>query len=140
MATAGTLEHLCSPETISRHFISFSYIEVEKKSFFVGSHKNIFDINYSLSMQGHNNMDNDEYQVFFKGWRSASSTHLPRSDFLILRKNSLFIECRDLRLSARKSCHSEMNEHNLIENIANTEPLCLWLCICFILDVHGEWH
>lgn len=85
-------------------------------------------------------MDNDEYQVFFKGWHPASSTHLPRSDFLILRENSLFIEYRGLRLSASKSGHSEMNEQKQIENIANTELLSSWLCISYILDVHEEWH
>lgn len=83
-------------------------------------------------------MDNDKYQVFFKGWHPALSTHLPRSDFLILRENSLFIEYRDLRLSASKSCHSEMNEQKRIENITNAELLSFWLCISYISDVHGE--
>lgn len=83
-----------------------------KKKFLVARHENIFDISYFLSMQGHNNMDNDEYQVFFfKGWHAASSTHLPRSDFLILREQILFIEYGALGFSVNKSCHSEMNGH-----------------------------
>lgn len=85
-------------------------------------------------------MSNDEYQVFFKGWQPASSTHLPRSDFLTLWKNSLFIEYRNLRLSVITSCHSELNEHKWIESIANTELLCFLFCIHYLLEVHGEWH
>lgn len=82
------LEHW-SVSAAQRQFpdVSFlSHILKWKNSFFVASHESIFDINYFLSTQGHNNMGNDEYQVFFKGWHPASSTYLPRSDFLILRE------------------------------------------------------
>lgn len=85
MATAGTRENLCSLRWFP-DILFLSHILKWKKSFFVVSHENIFDIHYFVSMQGHNNLGNDEYQVFFKDWHSASSAHLPRSDFLMLRK------------------------------------------------------
>lgn len=82
------LEHgkICAAQRWLPDISFLSHILKWKKSFFVVSHENIFDIHYFGSMQGQNNLGNDDYQVFFKDWHSASSTHLPKSDYIILRK------------------------------------------------------